>query len=104
MVVTVTVTVIVSKTQCVDMATSICSRNSTVQIICTLVVEISKIQECRADIVRAANINILDPQNLVKDCLSDVGFPPFFTKHKTMLVRFKRTMDILLGNNPPRKA
>jgi hypothetical protein len=41
--------------------------------------------------VQAANIKILAPQKLAKDCLLDVGFPPFLTKHKVMLVRFKRT-------------
>jgi hypothetical protein len=39
-------------------------------------------------LVRAAEIKILAPQKLAKDCLPDVGFSPFLTKNKTMLVRF----------------
>ena len=66
--------------------------------------ELPKIQDCRAAIVRAAKIKILAPQKLAKDCLSDVGFPPFLTKNKAMLVRFKRTLDTLLENNSPKKA
>ena len=34
--------------------------------------ELPKIQDCRSDIVQAANIKILAPQKLAKDCLSDV--------------------------------
>jgi hypothetical protein len=79
--------------------TSLGSITSTHWMPRTLVMELPKIQDCRADIVRAAKIKILAPQKLAKDCLSDVGFPPFLTKHKGMLVRFKRTLDNLLENN-----
>jgi len=48
--------------------------------------ELPPIKDYWGDIVRAAKI--LAPQKLAKDCLSDVGFPPFLTKHKAMLVRF----------------
>ncbi len=55
------------------------------------VMELPYIKDCGDVIVRPAKIKILAPQKLAKDCLSDVGFPPFFTKHRAMLVRFKRT-------------
>jgi hypothetical protein len=58
----------------------------------TLVMELPYIKGCRDDIVQAAKIKILVAhQKLSKDSLSDVGFPPFLTKHKAMLVRFKCT-------------
>ena len=44
----------------------------TLQSLRTLVMEILKIQDCQADIVRAAKINIMDLQKLDKDCLSDI--------------------------------
>jgi hypothetical protein len=49
---------------------------------------------------------MLAPQKLAKDCLSDVGFRPFLTKHKGMLVHFKRTLDKLLltDSDSPKKA
>jgi hypothetical protein len=70
------------------------------------VMELPKLKNCGGDILRAVKIKILAPQKLAKDCLSDVGFPPFFRKHKEMLVRFKRTPDrlLLLDNNSPEKA
>ena len=37
-----------------------------------LVMDIPKIQDFQADIVRAAKIKILAPQKLAKECLSDV--------------------------------
>ena len=52
--------------------TSLYSSTSTVQMLRTLVMELPKIQDCRADIVRAAKIKILAPQKLAEDCLSDV--------------------------------
>jgi hypothetical protein len=52
--------------------------------------ELPKIEDCRYQIVRAAKIKILAAQKLAKDCLSDVGFSPFLTMHKTMLMRFQR--------------
>ena len=42
----------------------------------TLVMEIPKVQYWYYYIVRASKINILDPQNLAKYCLSDVDFSP----------------------------
>jgi hypothetical protein len=57
----------------------------------TTLMELPNIQDCQDYVVRASYIKILAPQKLAKDCLSDVGFPPFFTKHKAMLVCFKRT-------------
>jgi hypothetical protein len=53
--------------------------------------ELPNIQDCQDYIVQAAYIKILAPDKLAKDCLLDVGFPPSFTKHKAMLVRFKAT-------------
>jgi hypothetical protein len=47
----------------------------------------------------------MSPQKLAKDCLSNVGFPPFLTQHKAMLVRFKdmhyakKQMKVLMNNN-----
>ena len=41
--------------------TSLCSSTSTVDMPCTLVMNIPKIYEFRADIVRAAKINFLAP-------------------------------------------
>ena len=84
--------------------TSICLRTSTVPALCTLIMELTKLQECRADIVQSENIKILYPQKLAKDCLSDIGFPPFLTKHKAVLMQFGLTLDILLNNNTPKKA
>ena len=52
--------------------TSLYSSTSTVQMPRTLVMEVPKIQYCRADMVRVAKIKILAPQELAKDCLSDV--------------------------------
>ncbi len=67
--------------------------------------EVPKLKDCGDAILRAAKIKILAPQKLAKDCLSDVGFPPFLTKHKHMLVRFKRTLDrLLLDSDSPEKA
>ena len=40
----------------------------------TVEMELPKIQELRADLVQEAKIKILAPQNLAKDCLSNVGF------------------------------
>jgi hypothetical protein len=57
----------------------------------TLVMELPKLKDCGDGIVVAAEIKIMAPQKLAKDCLSDVGFPLFLTKDKAMLVRFKRT-------------
>jgi hypothetical protein len=70
------------------------------------VMELPKLKDCGDDILRAAKIKILAPQKLAKDCLTDVGFPPFLTKHKAMLVRFKRTLDscLLLDSDSPEKA
>jgi hypothetical protein len=69
------------------------------------VMELPKLKDCGDYLVRATKIKILAPQKLAKDCLSDVGFPPIFTKHKGMLVRFKRTLDkLLLDSNSPDKA
>ena len=68
--------------------TSLGLSTSTLRMLRTLVMELPKIQDCRAAIVRAAKIKILAPQRLAKDCLSDVGVPPFLTKNKAMLVRF----------------
>jgi hypothetical protein len=70
------------------------------------VMELSKLKDCGDDILLAAKIKILAPQKLAKDCLSDVGFPPCLTKHKGMLVRFKRTLDrpLLLDSDSPEKA
>ena len=45
---------------------------STIHMLRTLVMELPKIQDCRADIVRATKINILALQKLAKDCLSNV--------------------------------
>jgi hypothetical protein len=50
--------------------------------------ELSKMNDCRADILRAAQIQIL-----AKDCLKDAGFSPILTTNKAMLMRFKRTRD-----------
>jgi hypothetical protein len=68
--------------------------------------ELPKLKDCGDDILWAAKIKILAPQKLAKDCLSDVGFPPFLTKHKGMLARFKRTLDqlLLLDSDSPEKA
>ena len=52
--------------------TSLGSSTSTLQIPRTLVMELPKIQDCRADILRAAKIKIMAPQKLAKDCLSDI--------------------------------
>jgi hypothetical protein len=70
------------------------------------VMELPRLKDCGDDIKRAAKIKMLAPQKLAKDCLSDVGFPPFFTKHKGILVRFKRTLDklLLLDGDSPKKA
>ncbi len=71
----------------------------------TTLMELPHIDDCRDEILRAAKIKILAPQKLAKDCLSDVGFPPFLTKHKAMLVRFKRTLDSLREQDcSPEKA
>jgi hypothetical protein len=70
------------------------------------VMELPKLKDCGDDIEQAAKIKMLAPQKLAKDCLSDVGFPPFLTKHKAMLVRFKRTLDklLLIDDDFPKKA
>jgi hypothetical protein len=70
------------------------------------VMELPKLKDCGDDIERAAKIKMLAPQKLAKDCLSDVGFPPFLTKHKGMLVRFKCTLDklLLIDGDSPKKA
>ena len=68
------------------------------------VMELPKLKDCGDDILRAAKIKILAPQKLAKDCLTDVGFPPFLTKHKAMLVRFKRTLDSLRLDNSTEKV
>jgi hypothetical protein len=70
------------------------------------VMELPKLKDCGDDIKRAAKIKMLAPQKLAKDCLSDAGFLPFLTKHKGMLVRFKRTLDklLLIDGNSPKKA
>jgi hypothetical protein len=70
------------------------------------VMELPKLKNCGDHILRASKIKILAPQKLAKDCLSDVGFPPFLTKHKGMLVRFKRTLGrlLLVDSNSPEKA
>ena len=52
--------------------TSLCSSTSTLQMPRILVMELTKIQDCRADVVQAAKIKILAPQKLVKDCFSGV--------------------------------
>ena len=52
--------------------TIICSINSTVQNPRTLVMDLTNIHNCLPIIVQAAKINILDPQKLAKNCLSDV--------------------------------
>jgi hypothetical protein len=57
----------------------------------TTLMELPNIQDCQDYILLAAYIKILVPQKLAKDCLSDVGFPPFFMKQKAMLVCFKHT-------------
>jgi hypothetical protein len=44
-----------------------------------LSMELPKLKDCGDDIVRAAKDKILAPQKLAKDCLSDVGLPPFLT-------------------------
>jgi hypothetical protein len=46
----------------------------------TLEMELPNIKDCWDDIVQAAKIKILAPQKLAKDCLSNIGFPPFFDK------------------------
>jgi hypothetical protein len=75
-------------------------------MLCTLVMELPKLKDCGDDVVRAAKIKILAPQELAKDCLSDVGFQPFFTKHEGVLACFKRTLDrlLLLDSNSTEKA
>jgi hypothetical protein len=60
-----------------------------------LAMEFPDAKDCRDDMVRAAKIKILAPQKLSRDCLSDVGFPPFLTTNKAMHMRFKRTPDRL---------
>jgi hypothetical protein len=57
----------------------------------TSVMELPKLKDCGDDIVQEAKIKILAPQKLANDCLSYVGFPPFLTNHKAMLVCFERT-------------
>jgi hypothetical protein len=52
-------------------------------------------KDCRDDMVRPAKIKILAPQKLSRDCLSDVGFPPFLTTNKATHMRFKRALDRL---------
>jgi hypothetical protein len=70
------------------------------------VMELPKLIDCGDDILRPAKIKIMAPQKLAKNCLLDVGFPPFLTKHKGMLVRFNRTLDwfLLLDRDSPEKA
>ena len=68
--------------------TSLGSSTCTLHMLLTTLMELPHIDECRDEILRAAKIKILAPQKLAKDCLSDVGFSPFLTKHKAMLVRF----------------
>ena len=53
-----------------------------------LVMELLDIQDCRADIVRAAKIKILAPQKLSKDCLLDI------------LVKYWSSEDQLTQSNP----
>jgi hypothetical protein len=70
----------------------------------TLAMELPILKDYGDDILGAAKFKVLAPQKVAKDCLSDVSFPPFLTKHKGMLVHFKRTLDSLLANNSPEKA
>ena len=75
--------------------TSLGSSTCTLHMLLTTLMELPHIDDRRDEILGAAKIKILAPQKLAKDCLSDVGFPPFLTKHKAMLVRFKRTIEIV---------
>jgi hypothetical protein len=52
----------------------------------------------------AAKIQILAPQKLIKECLSDVGFPPFLMTHNTMVMRVKCTRDSLEEDTPEKAS
>ena len=84
--------------------TSICLSTSTVPTLCTLIMELPKLQDCRAEIVQVENIKILYPQKLAKYCLSDIGFPPFLMKHKAVLMQFGLALDIIINNDTAKKA
>ena len=58
--------------------TSLGLSTSTLQMPLTLVMEITYIQYCWADIVQSTKINILDTQKLSKYCLSDVHLNGLF--------------------------